>query len=351
MRRLLLSALLVVAGLGAAGPLAAQGARVADLTTRAGEVPRRLVGYGIVVGLDGTGDRSLGGVGGETPTVRSVVNLLKRFNVVVPPEQIRARNVAAVVVTAETSPYLRAGGRFEVKVSSLGDATSLRGGVLWITPMVTDPDQPPVATAQGTVLVDGGADTRASLRAGASSRIPDGGLFEADLPVAQLGATPRLLLRRPDLGTASRIADAVNAAFGPGTAKLEDPGAVALNPGAQRADNVLGFLAAVDTLSVVAGTRARIVISARDGTVVTGGDVRVGSAVVSQRGITLRIGEGGAAAPAGPGGQGMVSVSPGASVQDVAAGLHAAGATSQEVGLIFESLREAGAITAEVVVR
>ena len=129
--------------------VAANAARIGDLTVHHGDVPRRLVGYGLVVGLDGTGDRSFGGLHDATPTVRSVVNLLRRFSIEVPPERLRLRNVAAVLVTAEVSPYLRAGGRFEVQVSALGDATSLRGGVLWITPLVTDPNQPPAATAQG----------------------------------------------------------------------------------------------------------------------------------------------------------------------------------------------------------
>ena len=133
-----------------AGPAAAQ-ARIGDLVVRPGETPRRVVGYGLVTGLDGSGDRSFGGFAGETPTVRSIVNLLKRFNILVPPTALQARNVAAVLVTAELSPYLRSGGRFEVQVASLGDATSLRGGVLFMTPLLTDPNQPPIATAQASL--------------------------------------------------------------------------------------------------------------------------------------------------------------------------------------------------------
>jgi flagellar P-ring protein precursor FlgI len=340
------------------GGLAAQSARISDLTTRAGEVPRRLVGYGLVVGLDGTGDRSFGGFNGETPTVRSVVNLLQRFGITVPPEQLVARNVAAVLVTAETSPFLRAGGRFEVQVSSLGDATSLRGGVLWITPLVSDPNQPPVATAQGPVLVSNDETGRAQLRRGNSGRLPEGGVLEVDPPAVGLAGAPRLLLRRPDLGQASRIATVINASFGPGTARVDDPGSVALTPGAARADSLMGFLAAVDTLPVAQTAPARILINARDGTVVAGGDVRVGPAAVSHRGLTLKIGGGGEATTAvlprqGDSAQGsaVLALQPGATVQEVAAGLHAAGATSQEVAAIFEALREVGAVTAQVSVR
>ncbi len=335
-----------------ASPLRAQAARIADLTTRAGEVPRRLVGYGLVVGLDGTGDRSFGGFAGETPTVRSIVNLLKRFNVVVPPQAMISRNVAAVLVTAEASPYLRSGGRFEVQVSSLGDATSLRGGVLWITPLVGDPNLPPVATAQGPLLVSSEDGRVSSRRTGTSGRIPDGAILEVDPPITGSPAT-RLSLRRPDLGTATRIAEAINAAYGPGSARVEDPGAIGLTPKQQSADSVMGFLAGLDTLSVIATAPARIVINSRDGTVVAGGDVRVGPAAVSHRGITLRVappGQPGAAEQTG-GGQGVLAVAAGATVQEVAAGLHAAGATSQEIASVFEALRDVGAVTAQVAVQ
>lgn len=324
----------------------AQSARISELTTRAGEIPRRLVGYGLVVGLEGTGDRSFGGFAGETPTVRSIVNLLKRFNVVVPAEAMISRNVAAVLVTAEASPFLRAGGRFEVQVSSLGDATSLRGGVLWITPLVSDPNQPPVATAQGPMLVTGD-DGRATQRRGTSGRIPDGAVLEVDPPAIAATAS-RLVLRRPDLGTATRIATAINAAFGPGTARVEDPGAVGLTPKAQAADSVMGFLAAVDTLAVTQPSQARIVINSRDGTVVAGGDVRVGAAAVSHKGITLRVGP---IPDQGGTGQGVLALETGATVQEVAAGLHAAGATSQEVAAVFEALHQVGALSAQVSVQ
>ncbi|MEP6571519.1 MAG: flagellar basal body P-ring protein FlgI [Gemmatimonadota bacterium] len=348
---------LTVAALSAfvilAAPLHAQGERISDLTTRVGDVPRRVIGYGIVVGLDGTGDRSFGSANGASQTVRSVANALRRFGVEVPPERLRPRNVAAVIVTAEMSPYLHAGGRFEVQVSSLGDATSLRGGVLWTTPLVTDVDQPPVATAQGPMLISDD-NFRVQGRNGNSARIPEGGVLEVE-PPAIAALTPKLLLRRPDLTTASRIADAVNVVYGNGVAKVEDPGSVVLNPGAKVADNLLGFLASVDTIQVRANEPARIVIDARNGSVVVGGDVRVGTAAVSQRGITLRIGAvaaGGAAGTAPDSlNPGLLHLPEGASVQDVAAGLHAAGARPSEIASLFDALREVGALSARVTIR
>ena len=209
-------------------------ARTLVPTTRAARVPRRLVGYGLVVGLEGTGDRSFGGFAGETPTVRSIVNLLKRFNVVVPPQAMISRNVAAVLVTAEASPYLRSGGRFEVQVSSLGDATSLRGGVLWITPLVGDPNQPPVATAQGPHARDRrtAGRTHAAPRdvgthpgrrgardgsAGRGARPPPGCRCGGPTSARRRGSPRRSM--RPTA---------------PGTARVEDPGAVGLTPKRRR---------------------------------------------------------------------------------------------------------------------
>ena len=281
---------------GPVQPAAAQATeRVGDLVTQAGSGPRRLVGYGLVIGLEGTGDRSFGTATGGTQTVRSIANALRRFGLEVPAERLRPRNVAAVVVTAEASPYLRAGGRFPVQVSSIGDATSLRGGVLWMTPLVADVDQAPVATAQGALLL-AEQEIRYAGRRGNSARIPDGGLLEVD-PTAIVALTPRLLLRRPGLAVAQRIAQAINQGLGDSSvARVDDPGSITLNPGARGTDNLIGFLAAVDTLPVRMVPEARIVIDARSGTVVTGGLVRVAAATVSHKGLTLRIG--GPAAPA-----------------------------------------------------
>lgn len=326
----------------AAGTAHAAVARVGELTRHVGDIPRRIVGYGLVTGLDGTGDRSLGRASAGSPSVRAVANLLRRFQIEVPAEQLRLRDVAAVLVTAEVSPWLRPGGRFDVQVSALGDATSLRGGTLWITPLVTDPGQPAIATAQGSILVASGSDDRPSayLRVN-SGRVPAGGVLEVEqeVPVAE----PRLLLQEPDLRTANQLVEAIDAAFGVGTATLEDAGAITLKVPAGR--SAARWLASVDTVTVRPPEAARVIIDARDGTVVAGGDLRISSAVVSRGGVTLQIGGNGAAS------EGLVKVAADASVQEVAAGLHAAGAQGSDIAAVFESLRAAGALRAQVVVR
>jgi len=325
-------------------------ARIRDLTTAEGVLPVRLMGYGLVVGLDGTGDRAIGGQSGGQ-TVQSVVNILRRFDIEVPPALLRMRNVAAVLVTAEVSPYLRAGGRFEIQVASMGDARSLRGGVLYMTPLVGDPGGPSLATAQGPLLVsEGGSATRYAPTIETSARIPAGGLLEADLPRPTLKASSsRLFLREPDLGTASRIASAINGQLGDSVASVEDEGSVmlALPVGAERA----AALTRVLELAVRPDVKPRLVIDGKDGTVVIGGDLTVGPASVSHGGVTLSIGDPPTDAVLGADSPGNVRIAIGTPVQKVASALHAVRTPPQEIAAIFAALRDVGAITAEVIVR
>lgn len=321
--------------------------KIRDLTSAEGAVPVRLVGYGLAVGLDNTGDRALGGQTAG-PTVQSVINILRRFNVEVPAEYIRMRNVAAVLVTAEVSPYLRPGGRFEVQISSIGDARSLRGGTLFMTPLVADPNGPPLGAAQGTLLVsEGGATTRYAVTHETSARIPTGGVLEANLPRPAMTAQSRLFLREPDLGTATKIAAAINGAIGEKTATVEDEGSVMVSLGDSLATPLA--MAKIRDLAIAPEARPRLIIDGRDGTVVAGGDIVVGAATVSHGAITLAIGnvapDDTAAVP------GSVRLPAGLPVQRVAAALHAVQTPVNEIAAIFAALREVGAITAEVIVR
>lgn len=340
-------AALVLCAVTSLGEAAVAQTPIRDLVIEDQAVPVRLMGYGLVVGLDNTGDNGYGGRSSQQ-TVQSVVNLLRRFDVSVPSELLRTRNVAAVLVTAEVSPYLRAGGKFEIHVSSVGDARSLRGGVLWMTPLVADAGGTPVATAQGQLLItDYGAGRRRPYLVETSGRIPDGGLIEGELPRPAFASVSRLLLRDPDVGTASRIAAAIDTALGAGTAKVEDPGAIALtlkegDPAAQ--------IAKIRDLSVRIATPGRIVIDAHDGTVVAGGELPVGAAVVSVGSVTLSIGGAPADTLSGNAG-GRVRLAAGTSVQQLMTALHAVQTPPSQVAMIFEALRRAGSISAEVVTR
>ena len=341
----LATVLAVVALVAAAAPApaAAQSVRVRDLVTVERDVPVRLMGYGIVVGLDGTGDRAMG-THGSPQTVRSVTNLLRRFGIEIPTEMLRTRNVAAVLVTAEASPYLRPGGRFDVSVASLGDAMSLRGGMLWSTPLMTGPGAAPVATAQGAVVLSEGAAVRNQYTVETSARIPAGGLLEVGGGTPAFEGPTRLLLRQPDIATAVRMAEAINRELGGDVATVEDPGSVLLQPDA--AEPLAVFMGRVSDVRLEPDRAARVVIDARDGTVVAGADMTLGAAVVSHGTVTLAIG--GTTDGQVPG---SVRVPTGTSVQDVAIALHAVAATPTAIASIFRSLQQVGALTAEVVVR
>ncbi len=335
----------------AALPLEAQRVPIRDLVVDDQAVPVRLVGYGLVTGLSGTGDVAYTGRNAQH-TVQSVANLLRRFDIIVPPELLRTRNVAAVLVTAEVSPWLRPGGRFDVQVSSVGDARSLRDGVLWMTPLVSEVGGAAHATAQGTLVLDESDVVRRRVGwSGASARIVSGGILEADLPRPTFTASSKLVLRTPDIGVAARIAAVVDSVIGKETAKVEDPGSVALtlpDSGGGPAAN----LARIRDLTVELQRAARIVIDQRTGTVVAGGDLTLGPGMVSVGGLSLAIGgvaiDTIAAAAANPN---PLRVPGGATVQQLAAALHAVRTPPQLVAQVFEALRAVGALAAEVVAR
>lgn len=335
--------------LGSTGALEAQAAKVRDLTLREGEVPVRLVGYGLVVGLGGTGDRTMGGILGGM-TVRSVANLLRNLGVEVPDQMIRTRNAAAVLVTAEASPYTRRGGRFDVTVASLGDATSLRGGELWQTPLLASVGGDPMAIAQGSLVMprvergraDRNVETSVTLASAATALVD---FTEGDAPLPS-----RLLLRDPDLATARRIADAVNAELGEGVAEVVDAGAIAIF---LPDTDPVGALVTLEGIDVPMSPAARVIVDGRQGIVAAGGDLTVGPAVVSSEWLTLTIGSPVGADPVtstavAPG---AVRAEPGVRVQELAEVLHSIGATSEMIASVLRSLQGVGALRAEVLVR
>ena len=331
-----------------------QGVRVRDLTSNAGELPVRLVGYGLVVGLDGTGDRVFGGPQGSM-TVRSVANLLRNVGIDVPERYIRTRNAAAVLVTAEASRYTREGGRFDVSVASVGDATSLRGGQLWMTPLRASVGGEALAVAQGTVLLPDVAQNGRYL-VETSAVLTDAAVSLASYSTGAAAPPSHLLLRDPDLATARAISEAINQNFGADVATVEDPGAIALT---LPQDDPLGTLVALGELEIATASRARVVVDASSGVVAAGGDITVGAAVVSHDWLTLSIAPQDTPAPFGADAAaagaalppGAVRAEPGIQVQSLAEALHSVGASAEIIGSVFRSPRSVGALHAEVVVR
>lgn len=275
--------------------------RIKDITRIENVQQEMLVGYGLVVGLNGTGDR-VSTTRGAVFTVQSISNMLERFGITVPKEQLRTRNVAAVMLTAKTPAYGKVGSQFDVSVSSLGDATSLEGGVLLMTPL-RSADGTVYAMAQGAVSVGG---FNIETTAGEQTRknhalvgiVPNGATLQRDMPWPKFESLQalRLVLNEPDFSTAVRIVEKINAqndstAQYPFAARALNASIVELTipPNVKNQGDIIPFIARIETLQVVPDVEARVVINERTGTVVAGGDVRISEVMISHGNLTIHI--------------------------------------------------------------
>ncbi|MCL4188865.1 MAG: flagellar basal body P-ring protein FlgI [Rhodobacteraceae bacterium] len=350
--------------------VAAAGIRLKDLVEVDGVRGNDLLGYGLVVGLNGTGD----GLRNAPFTEELMAALLERLGVNVTGEAIRARNVAAVMVTSTLPPFARAGSRIDVTVSAIGDAKSLLGGTLVMTPL-NGADGEIYAVAQGAVIAGGVAaeGAAASVVQGVptAGAIPMGARVERELPFdfASL-ASLRLALRSPDFTTAGRIERVINAEFGRSVAAMADAGTVVLDLAATGMRSPAHAVARIESLVVAPETRARVVVDQRSGTIVMGADVRIGRVAVAQGNLTLRIEEAPAVIqpnPFSPGdtvvvprtaagieeepGTGLAEIAPGATLSEVVAGLNALGVAPRDMIEILKTINAAGALHAELIVR
>jgi flagellar P-ring protein precursor FlgI len=367
--RCLLS-LLGLAALLAPGPSFANPVRIKDLVEFDGVRGNDLVGYGLVVGLNGTGD----GLRNAPFTEEIMSNILERLGVNVSGEQFRPKNVAAVFVTAALPPFARSGSQIDVTVSAIGDAKSLLGGTLVMTPL-NAADGDIYAVAQGTIIA-GGASAEgdgASVTTGVPTAgvIPSGGRIEReiDFELSSL-ADIRLALREPDFTTAARIEGAINADFQRPVALMLDSGTVQLNIAATRMPSAAHALGRIENIAVQPERRARVVVDQRSGTIVLGSDVRISRVAVSQGNLTLRIEEAPLVVQPNPFAQGDTVVVPrtnagleeeegiglaevpeGTSLSEVIAGLNALGVSPRDMIDILKSIKAAGALHAEFVVR
>ncbi|KAJ57326.1 flagellar basal body P-ring biosynthesis protein FlgA [Actibacterium mucosum KCTC 23349] len=348
-----------------AGPV-----RIKDLVEFDGVRGNDLVGYGLVVGLNGTGD----GIRNAPFTEEILANLLERLGVNVTGEEFRPKNVAAVFVTAELPPFARAGSQIDVTVSAIGDAKSLLGGTLIMTPM-NAADGQIYAVAQGSVI-SGGASAEGEAETviegvPTAGVIPAGARVEREIAFDFSGLSRlRLALRTPDFTTAGRIEAAVNAEFGRPVALMLDAGTVELNIEATRARSPAHALGRLENVLVEPQRKARVVVDQRSGTIVMGEDVRISRVAVSQGNLTLRISEAPAVVQPNPfaGGEtvvvprtdaqiredigtGLAEVSGGTSLSEVIAGLNALGVSPRDMIDILKSIKAAGALHAEFVVR
>ncbi len=344
--------------------------RIKDLVEFDGVRGNDLVGYGLVVGLNGTGD----GIRNAPFTEEIMSNILERLGVNVTGEQFRPRNVAAVLVTAELPPFARAGGRIDLTVSAIGDAKSLLGGTLVMTPL-NAADGLIYAVGQGTVIAGGvsAEGDGASVVQGVptSGTIPSGARIEREVPFDFSSLREvRMALRSPDFTTAGRIEATVNNAFGRQVAFMMDAGTVAVAIDATGLPSPAHALGFIETLMVRPEQRAKVVVDQRSGTIVMGQDVRISRVAVSQGNLTLRIEEQPIVVQPNPfaegetiivprtrasideePGIGMAEVPGGADLSEVVAGLNALGVSPRDMIDILKTIKAAGALHAEFVVR
>jgi flagellar P-ring protein precursor FlgI len=360
---------LIACFVAVAAPASAQSVRIKDLVEVDGVRGNDLVGYGLVVGLNGTGD----GLRNSPFTEEIMTNILERLGVNVTGEDFRPRNVAAVFVTAQLPPFARAGSQIDITVSAIGDATSLLGGTLVMTPL-NAADGQIYAVAQGTVIAGGvgaeGDAARVVQGVPTAGMIPSGARVEreVDFDFTQLSSL-RLALREPDFTTAARIEDVINASVGQRAAVMLDSGTVRIDLQRTGAASPARAIVAIENLAVEPERRARVVVDQRSGTIVMGADVRISSVAVSQGNLTLRIEEAPIAVQPNPFAEGETVIVPrteaeiveepgiglaeipvGASLSEVIAGLNALGVSPRDMIDILKSIKAAGALHAEFVV-
>ena len=348
---------------------AARADKLRDLTDVVGARDNQLVGYGVVTGLNGTGDDI------TVPFAQqSLRALMRRLGIQVDPKQARLRNVAAVIVTATIPPFVREGSRLDITVSSMGNAKSLRGGVLVQTPL-RGADRKTYAVGQGALVVGGfnagglnGSNVQENVTT--TARVPTGALVEREIKMNYWAKeTLTLALRNPDFGTAQRVVEALEKALGKDSAKALDAGSVEVKAQGDLKGKPVELISKLGDVDVDPVTSARVVINERTGTIVAGGDVHLSPVAIAQGGITIAIqetqqivqpnafGNGQTATTqnsnveANEKGPALTYVKGAATLADVAQSLSTLGVTPRELASILQALKGAGALRAEIVIQ
>ena len=346
--------------------------RVKDLASVAGVRNNQLVGYGLVVGLNGSGDQTT-----QTPfTVQSIINMLTQFGITIPPGvSLQLKNVAAVTVHADLPPFAKPGQTIDVTVSSIGNAKSLRGGALIMAPL-RGVDGNVYAVAQGNLVVGGfgasGNDgSRVTVNIPSAGRIPNGATVEREVPSDFLTREAVVLnLHVPDFTTSKRLAEQINQTMGPGTAESIDAVSVRVRAPSDSSQRT-AFVSALQTLEVKPGeVQARVIVNSRTGTVVIGDNVRVTPAAVSHGALVVTISEAPwvsqPIAPFANSGEtvvvpdsevnineeeaSMFLFEPGTSLDEIVRAVNRVGAAPGDLVAILEALKQAGALRAELIV-
>jgi flagellar P-ring protein precursor FlgI len=344
----------------------ASAARIKELTSIAGVRDNQLIGYGLVVGLNGTGDGNNTGFSSQT-----LSTMLRSMGLTIDPTKIRARNAAVVMVTATLPPFARAGGRVDVLVSSIGDAKSLQGGTLLLTPLRA-PNGQIYAVAQGPVSIGGFA---ARGRSGSSiqqnhptvGQIANGALIEGEVGLQLNGREQiRVVLNTPDFTTSARLAEAINTQLGTAGARSIDSGTIEVQvPEAQRA-NIAAFVATLENVEVTPDQVAKVVLDERTGTVVIGENVRIATVAIAHGNLSIEIREEPQVSQPAPLSQGKTVVTPksdvkvkedksqvillsqAVTIRDLVRALNSIGVTPRDLVAIFQAIKAAGALQAKL---
>lgn len=347
-----------------ADAFAAPAVRIKDIARVDGVRNNQLTGYGLIIGLAGTGDSDK-----TIFTAQSISSMLKTFGVTVSPAQFKVKNVAAVMVTATLPPFIQPGNTLDVTVSSLGDAKSLQGGTLLMTPLKAA-NGAVYAVAQGPVSIGGfsvsAGGSSASKNFSTVGRVPSGALVEREVPTAITdGETLNMILQQPDFTTASRVSKAINAHFGE-ISGAKDAGTVTIGIPGYYLGNIVGFVAVLEDLLVVPDTVAKVVINERTGTIVMGSDVGISEVAVAHGNLQIRIKTGTDVSQPPPFSRGSTVVTPTTDIEveespaslmvlpsstnvgDVVKALNAAGATPRDIIAILQAMKTAGALHAEL---
>ncbi len=359
-----LGAALVLAGLC---QQAAAASRVKDIADFEGVRTNMLIGYGLVVGLNGTGDT----LRNSMFTQESLVAMLERLGVATRGNNLNTKNVAAVMVTATLLPFARQGSRIDVAVSALGNSKSLLGGTLLVTPLL-GADGEAYAVAQGA-LSAGGFEAKGNAETvtrgvPTAARIPAGAIIEREVQFALDDMTQvRVALRNPDFTTAERIAGAINDRLGPATARAVDPATVVLPVPAAYGGRVAQLLTEIEQLPIVPDTVAKILIDERSGIIVMGENVKISRVAVAQGNLTVRVTETPQVSQPNPladgrtvevprtniqvddqSGNRMMSLEPGVTLGDLVDGLNALGVGPRDLIGILQAIKASGALQAEI---
>jgi flagellar P-ring protein FlgI len=353
--------------LGASLGFASGGTRLKDLAALEGVRDNQLIGYGLVVGLAGTGDRRQ-----TVFSAQSLTNLLERMGVSVSPEAIRVNNTAAVMVTATLPPFAQPGTRIDATAAAIGDASNLQGGLLLLTSL-RGADGRVYAVGQGPVVtggfIAGRAGTAQTVNHPTVGRVPGGAIVERAAPSPEPGDQIRLQLRQADFTTSARVAEAVNRKFaseGGRIARAENSALIRIEVPEEYHSRSIEFIAELERLEIETDRRARVVVNERTGTIVMGKEVRIAPVAIMHGNLTVEIQTGFAVSQPAPFSPGTTEVVPqvgvgvhqeqarnlvlqeGATVEELVRALSSIGSTPRDIIAILQGLRTAGALAAEL---